>query len=297
MLAELKFTMLKKTENHIAIVQLQPIRLQEYGVGIFPTLPTKSAIKKALKKQLIFVNGQLATTATLIHGNETITFHHSEKTNLSKRLILKLEVVYEDDHLAIINKPAGILVSGNTFKTVDNALSQNLRLSTQPDATQPRPVHRLDYATTGLLLIGKTSSSILALNKLFQNKQVNKEYFAVTIGKMETKGILNFPVDEKEAVSNFEVIEKVSSERFEYLNLVRLFPKTGRRHQLRKHLLELGNPILGDASYNKEGLILKGKGLYLHAFALKFNHPITHKEVHINKDLPSKFKKLFKSIN
>ena len=281
-------------ETHITTPQLKPIRLQEYGVGIFSTLTTKSALKKALKKHLIDVDGQLATSATYIHGNEIITLHQPPKTKPSKELILKLEVVYEDEYLAIINKPAGILVSGNTFKTLDNALTQNLKPSPQPDAIQPRPAHRLDFPTTGLLIIGKTSASILALNKSFENKRIEKEYFAVTIGKMAKTGKIIFPIDEKEAVSNFEVVESLSSKRFEYLNLVRLSPKTGRRHQLRKHLFTMGNPILGDATYYKEGLLLKGKGLYLHAFSLKFVHPITNEIMYFEKELPLKFQKIFK---
>lgn len=286
--------MLKKIETHTATSQSEPIRLQEYGVGIFPTLPSKSALKKALKKQLILVDGHIASTATYIHGNEMITLHQPPKTSLSKKLILKLEVVYEDDHLAIINKPPGILVSGNTFKTVDNALTHNLKPSRQSDAVRPRPIHRLDYPTTGLLIIGKTSSSILALNRLFENKNIEKKYFAVSIGKMAKEGKITFSVDEKEAISNFEVVNTVNSERFKYLNLVQLSPKTGRRHQLRKHLFELGNPILGDATYYKEGLLLKGKGLYLHASYLKFMHPNRNEIVRFEQELPLRFQKIFK---
>lgn len=285
---------LKNTKTHVATSQTEPVRLQEYGVGIFPTLSTKSALKKALKKKLIFVDGQLATTATYIHGNETIAFHTPPEKLHKKELLLKLEVVFEDDYLAVISKPAGILVSGNSFKTIDNALVQNLKQSSQPDAVQPRPVHRLDYATTGLLLIGKTSASILALNKLFEHKQITKTYMAVSIGTMEKEGTISSPVDEKAAVSNFKLLETVSSKRFQYLNLVQLSPKTGRRHQLRKHLSGIGSPILGDPTYYKEGLLLKGKGLYLHAFSLEFVHPISNKKVYFEIKTPSRFRKIFK---
>ncbi len=280
-------------ESHIAVKQKNPIRLQEYGIGIFPTLSTKSALKKALKKKLIYVDGKLGETSTFIHGNEVITFHPSEEKPKQREYILELEVVYEDDYLAIINKPAGILVSGNSFKTVANALNQNLKKSSQADAVSPQPTHRLDYATTGLLLVGKTSASILALNKLFEHKELDKTYFAVAIEKMEKKGIIDIPIDNREALSKFEILKTIASERFQYLNLVKLSPKTGRRHQLRKHLAFLGNPILGDVTYGKEDLILKGKGLYLHAFSLEFVHPFTKEKVRIEKELPAKFKKLF----
>ncbi len=281
------------TISHIAAVQKKPIRLQEYGVGIFPTLATKSALKKALKKQLITVNGNIASTATFIKGNEVITLLQPPIKSPKKALIFKLEIVFEDDYLAVINKPAGIVVSGNSFKTITHALPQNLQKSKQPDAVIPQPVHRLDYATTGLLIVGKTSSTITALNELFEYKEIKKTYFAVTIGKMNLKGTITFSVDDKNAISNFETLKTVPSKRFQHLNLVKLSPETGRKHQLRKHLSALGNPILGDATYGKESLILKGKGLYLHAFSLAFTHPITCKKIYLEKELPLKFSKLF----
>lgn len=270
-----------------------PIRLQEYGVGVFDLVLTKSALKKAIKKELILVNGVVGRTSTFIRGGENIKLIAAPKQPKKKKLVLDLEVVYEDDYLAVINKPAGILVSGNSFKTIANALVQNLSPSKQADAVIPKPVHRLDYPTTGVLLVGKTSSSIILLNKLFEEKKISKTYHAVTMKKMPPKGCITFPVDDKEAVSKYEVLQVVPSKRFEYLNLVKLAPKTGRRHQLRKHLLALGNPILGDSDYALEHLHLKGKGLYLHASMLKFVHPITKKNLVIKCPLPKKFGKLF----
>ncbi|QCX00142.1 RluA family pseudouridine synthase [Aggregatimonas sangjinii] len=279
-------------EVHIATIQSLPVRLQEYGVGIFATVTTKSALKKALKKELIFVDERVATTATFIKGGERIelkAIDNSEKP----RLVLDLEVVFEDEYLAIVNKPAGILTSGNRFKTVANALTQNLLPSAQKDAVSPQPVHRLDYATTGLLAIGKTSSSILALGKLFEARAVVKSYIAVTIGAMETNGTIRLPIDTKEAESHFEVLQTISSKRFGFLNLVKLYPRTGRRHQLRKHSAFSGNPILGDVDYGRPNLILKGKGLYLHAHSLAFRHPFTGIDMLWELPPPMKFGKLF----
>jgi len=282
-----------KKQTHIAILQERPMRLQEYGVGIFHTLSTKSALKKAIKKKLIFVDGKLGETSTFIYGNEVITFQPSEEKSTSRQFQRELEVVFEDEYLAIINKPPGILVSGNAFKTVANALAHNLQKSNLPDAIQPQPVHRLDYATTGLLVVGKTSTSLLALNKLFEHKKIAKTYKAITIGAMNEEGAITDTIDGKEAKSKFKVLKTVPSERFEYLNLVMLSPETGRRHQLRQHLATIGNPILGDATYGKEGAILKAKGLYLHAFSLEFIHPNTGKKMYIEKEIPSKFNSIF----
>jgi 23S rRNA pseudouridine1911/1915/1917 synthase len=204
--------------------------------------------------------------------------------------------LFEDDFLAVIHKPAGILVSGNHFKTVANALVQNLKRSIQPDVTKPQPVHRLDFATTGALLIGKTSSSIIALNKLFEDRSIKKTYYAVTIGNMKSEGSITTEVDEKPCKSNYKVHQTVPSERFGYLNLVELEPFTGRRHQLRQHLSDIGNPILGDKDYAIDHLILNGKGMYLHAYSISFRHPFTNEFMHLKSDLPERFKKIFSSI-
>lgn len=283
------------SETHKVPSLEKPIRLQEYGVGIFKTIPTKSGLKKALKKELILVDGKIATTALFINGNELIELYKKGNDTMFKQFEFDLDILFEDDYLAVIYKPSGILVSGNSFATIDNALLQNITKSTLFDAVRPRPVHRLDYPTSGLLLIGKTSSSIIALNQLFENKEIQKTYHAISIGKMEEKGEINFPVDAKNAFTSYQVLKTVISERFNILNLVELTPKTGRKHQLRKHLLAISNPILGDKEHFIDGLILNGKGLYLHASTLKFEHPFTKEIINVTKELPKKFKKIFPS--
>ncbi|WP_214983444.1 RluA family pseudouridine synthase [Tenacibaculum dicentrarchi] len=281
------------SETHQTPVLEKPIRLQDYAVGIFKTIPTKSGIKKAIKKKLVFVNGKIATTALFINGNEKIELYKISEETTFKQFEFPLEVLFEDDYLAVIYKPAGILVSGNSFATIDNALLQNIKKSPLEDATRPRPVHRLDYPTSGLLLIGKTSSSIIALNKLFEDKKIQKKYHAISIGKIENNGIIDFPIDDKKALTSYKLIKSIISERFKILNLVELSPKTGRKHQLRKHLLAIKSPILGDKEHFLDGFILNGKGLYLHASTLQFEHPFTKKQLIITKELPKKFKKIF----
>lgn len=282
-----------KTETHVVPEKIKPIRLQEYGVGIFTGCPTKSGLKKAIKKQAVQVDGMPASTATYITGGETIQLLNSQKPPPKKKLNFSLDILLEDEHLAVIHKPAGIVVSGNSFKTITHALPGNLQPSKLSDGTTPQPVHRLDLATTGLLLVGKTSSSIRHLNKLFEEKKVQKTYYAVCIRKMDAEGRIVDHVDNKTAASGYRLCKSILSERFDRLNLVELRPETGRRHQLRKHLSSIGNPILGDKEYGKEGLILNGKGLYLHAFSLNFTHPFTGEQVHIEDRLPRKFSKLF----
>ncbi|WP_239986582.1 MULTISPECIES: RluA family pseudouridine synthase [Arenibacter] len=254
---------------------------------------TKSALKKALKKKYITVNDVIATSATLINGGECIKVSVPKEVSPNKKLVFPLKVLFEDDYLAVIHKPAGILVSGNSFKTIANALAQNIQQSNLPDATKPQPVHRLDFATTGILLVGKTSGSIRLLNKMFEDKKIEKTYYAVTIGEMQDQGKINSEIDGKKSISNYEVLECVASKRFGKLNLVKLDPQTGRRHQLRKHLSSIDNPILGDAAYGLENLILSGKGLYLHAYSLNFIHPFTNKQVYLKDEFPERFQKIF----
>ncbi len=281
------------SELHIVPTLEKPIRFQEYAVGIFKTIPTKSGIKKAVKKEIIFIDGILATTSKYIVGREKIELYQLTTENTFKRLKLDIEVLFEDDDLAIVYKPAGVLVSGNKFVTIANALTQNLTKSSKANAVKPQPIHRLDYPTSGVLLVGKTSTAILELSNLFKNKKITKTYFAVTVGKMNSKGNINLKIDNKEAITDYEVQESVPSNRFDFLNLVKLLPKTGRKHQLRIHLSSIKNQILGDKEHGDESLMLNGKGLYLHAYSLKFIHPFTKETVFVSKQLPKKFTKIF----
>lgn len=256
-------------------------------------IPTKSALKKAIKKQYITVDDKIASTATYIKGGESICLSFPNEEGPKKKLLLSLDVLFEDEHLAAVLKPAGVLVSGNQHKTVANALPQTLKRSSLPDASAPQPAHRLDYATTGILLIGKTSSSIRTLNKLFEDKKVDKIYYAVAIGEMSEHGTINSKVDGKESLTKYIVERTVRSERFGALNLVKVQPRTGRRHQIRKHFAGIGHPILGDKEYGKAPLILKGKGLYLHAHSLRFEHPFKKEELYLLANLPERFNKIF----
>lgn len=287
----------EKLETHIPKKQENPIRFQEYGVGIFKTITSKSALKKAIKKELIFINGIVATTAKYISGGEKIELLQNEVNNTLKKVNLDLEILFEDDYLAVIFKPAGILVSGNKFLTIANALAQNLQKSAQHDAIIPKPVHRLDYPTSGLLLIGKTSVTLQKLGELFEEKKIQKTYHTIIIGNTCSGGIINFNIDTKNATTEFNVLQTVKSKRFGALNLVELFPKTGRKHQLRKHLSSIGHQILGDKIYGNSKLILKGNGLYLHASSLTFIHPFTKEKVTVSKGLPKKFTKIFPTIS
>lgn len=264
-------------------------RLSDYAIGIFDTIPTRKGIKKAIKKGAIYVNGAVGQTGTWIVSGDVLVLYDLEE-RLPKTFEFDLLVMFEDDDLAVINKPGGIPVSGNFYKTVQNALPYNLKVTTAVDALRiPRPVHRLDAATCGLVLIAKTKSAHLHLSKQFENKTIQKRYQAIATGKLSLKGRIETPIDEKASITDFETVRVVPSLKNEFLTLVNLYPITGRTHQLRKHLAMLNRPILGDKLYGQEGLILWKKGLFLCAVELNFTHPKTGAATQILIEPPNKF--------
>ena len=285
---------LKNTQHHIVPLLQNRIRIVDYLPGIFTSFSSKSAIKKALKKELISIDDTIATTANLVSGGEKIVIKPDVEKTKKPIVELKLDVFYEDDYLAVVFKPAGITVSGNKYHTLENALDYNLKSSNEVDSlVKPEPVHRLDHPTSGLLLVAKTKEVLIDLNKLFENKQVEKKYVAITIGNMEANGVISSPIEQKDCLTLYKVLKSIKSERFDKLNLVDLTPKTGRKHQLRIHMTQNGNPILGDKEHGIEGLILTRKGLYLHAYELKFLHPKTKELISVKAPIPDKFLKIF----
>lgn len=283
---------MKILHEHIVPPQTGRQRLSDYAPEVFRDfIASKKGIKKLIKKGAFTIDHQAAQTASWIVPGQCIRLLDIAPAT-QKAFLLDLEIVFEDDHLAIINKPGGIPVSGNQFRTIQNALSPKLKPSLQRDKLWlPRPVHRLDAATCGLLLIAKTSKSIIALSRQFEQKEIKKRYRAVVVGKLNQHGLLDAPIKGKKALSRYRCLEHVRSIKNDWLSLVDLFPETGRTHQLRIHLSNAGHPVFGDTLYGKEGHIKKGKGLFLCAVELAFRHPFSGKEQSVSIDPPAKFSK------
>jgi len=279
-------------ESHLVPKLEAPQRLSDYVVGIFQSITSKKGMRKAIDKRLVNINDKTGYTSNYINGGETITLLEEEYQKPKPLSIdLDIEILYQDEHLAVVNKPAGLLVHGNQKVTLANALPLTLERSKEVDfVTTPDPIHRLDYPTSGVLLVGKTRTTITALNKLFEERKVDKVYYAITIGKMKKKSEkIENTIKGKKAITQYEVEKTIDSDKYGALNLVKLMPVTGRRHQLRVHMSELGNPILGDKSYGTEGKISRGKGLYLHAYSIAFEHPKTGNRLLVTKPRPKKF--------
>lgn len=283
-------------ESHHVPSLGERVRLQEYAVGIFRTIVSRKGIKKAIKRGRISVNSDKGKTGDWITGGERIDLLRGG-SHKRPSIHLDLEVLFEDDYLAVVNKPAGILVSGNKRFTVENSLSSLLKRSGEFDALQhPEPIHRLDYPTTGALLIGKTVSVVHSLNQKFESRDIRKTYLAVTCGKMSDSGIIEDLIDGKECRTEFHKLKEISSVRYTCLNLLEVRPITGRRHQIRRHLAGFGFPLFGDATYQPKDGRVAGKGLYLHAHSLQFTHPVTGNKLKVNAPIPKKFLNLFPKL-
>lgn len=279
--------------SHTTLKIESEIRLSDYCLEIFSKyIPSRKGIKKALKREAIYVNGIVGKSGDWVKENQVIELKDLEITP-PLPYDLEFDIVFEDEHFAIINKPAGISVSGNQFNTIQNAIIDKINTSSEPDALKwSRPVHRLDNQTSGLLAIAKTASSIINLSKQFEDRKIIKKYTAIVMGEPSLKGEINIPIENKSSSSSYKTIKTINSLQSKKLSLVELKPYTGRTHQLRIHCAESGFSILGDKLYGPANNILLHKGLFLAATELELTHPKTNKKINFKIQSPSKFNTL-----
>jgi RluA family pseudouridine synthase len=266
--------------------------LQEYAFTVFQTLPTRSALKKAIKKKLLLLNGNPASTSTWIETGQKLELLQDDN---STRKIFKfdLPVIFEDNWIAVIHKPAGIPTSGNYFRTIENALPHNLNKSTELDALRhPLPVHRLDSPTSGILLTAKTKLAQIKLNQDFSDKNIQKIYYALVHGHFSKEYKIEGEVDHKPAQTQARNLKHYQIQGQKY-SLVEAKPLTGRTHQIRIHLESIGHPIVGDEIYGDIAeTYFKNKNLFLFAGGIEFHHPISNKPLKFKIDLPKRFRNL-----
>lgn len=213
-----------------------------------------------------------------------------------------LDIVYEDEDLAIINKSSGLVVHpapGNYEHTLVNALLYRFKKLSDINPHRPGIVHRLDKETSGLLVIAKNNPSHLALAEQFASHSIKRKYIALVKGKMEfDEHIIEVPIGRhafkrKNMSVGFGKNAKYARtyyrtlKRTQEFSLLELEPFTGRTHQIRVHLAFLGHPILGDDKYGKNNEFSR---LALHAQYLRFVHPSSGKSVEFSSDIPKEFK-------
>ena len=268
-------------------------RLGDYLTGVFKTIPSRKGIKKALKRGQILVDGRKGVSGLWVQeGMQVELYERSDAP--PKMLQLSVPVLFEDDHLAIVRKPAGLVVSGNRYRTLFNALPFNLQTSVHPEALPwPLPAHRLDGPTAGLVLVAKSHPCRRALGKLLEERKVLKTYQCIVIGDPPEEQCIDLPLEGKESRTRLRCIKEIQSLRYGKLAWLQVSPETGRTHQIRKHLAQTGYPILGDRLYGPEATRLKGKGLFLAATGLGLDHPITGTPVEVRIDAPQKYYSLW----
>jgi 23S rRNA pseudouridine1911/1915/1917 synthase len=298
-----------KEYNFIAQPGLNKLRLdlllsnfsKENKLGISRTL-----IKEIILKGNVCISGRVVKKPnTKVNEKERVSFFLEEKRPDSiKAEDIKLDIIYEDDSLAVINKPSGMVVHpapGNYEHTLVNAIKNIFTSLSDINPARPGIVHRLDKETSGLLIIAKDNQSHLELASQFAKHKIEREYIAIVKGRVEfDEGVIEVPIarDEykrKNMSVNFSVKSKEAKtyyrtlKRFEDFSLLSLKPITGRTHQLRVHLDFIGHPILGDSKYGKNNKFTR---LALHAKRLKFIHPKTGKLLEFSISLPEEFQAL-----
>ncbi|QVK04897.1 RluA family pseudouridine synthase [Mycoplasma mycoides] len=276
---------------------------------------SRSYIQKLIKEECISVNNQIITNNNfVVKPNSEITITIKDPIldpNLVKNDDIDLDIIYQDDDLLVINKQNNITVHpslNNTNNTIVNALlASDVELSSINGELRPGIVHRIDKQTTGLLIVAKNDKTHKLLSEMFKNHQIYKEYLAIVTGVIKpNKGLIDAPIgrsqidrkkmsvtakNSKQAITTFEVVE-----RFLKNTLVKCQIQTGRTHQIRVHFNYINHPILNDPVYGKKHQEFTDFGQYLHAYKLKFTHPITKKEIELISPLPKEFDDKIKEL-
>lgn len=278
-----------KSYRHIVSTLPEKVRCSDYLIGIFPGLETKNAVKKVLKKGWVTVDGNIAGTGRWIIGGEKIVF--AIKDIPIPVWEKQLTIHYEDEYLAVVEKSAGIPTSGNQFHNLRNALPFNLQPSVIDDALiQPEPVHRLDAATSGLVIVAKTWNARRLLEKKLKYKGIQKEYLAFVQGEINAHTIIHIPIEVKSATTLIKRQSTFLSPTYGKISLISAFPLTGRTHQIRIHLASFDCPILGDKIHNQQNSKMV-RGLMLHAHRLEFYHPIIKEKISVTSPMPRRIRK------
>lgn len=270
-------------------------------------LGTRSRIQRWIEAGAVRVDGRIQKAGTRLRSGQRVTARHIPEriTDLPEPEPLDLDVLYEDDAILVVNKPAGLVVhpaAGHPKGTLVNALLHRWRdLPVHPDGHRCGIVHRLDKNTSGALIVAKTGEALERLCAQFQHRQIKKEYLALVWGRPRQRvgcieaPIARHPVHRKkmavrprgrQAVTRYSVLKE-----FADVSLLRVRPETGRTHQIRVHLASLGHPIVGDIDYARKragrAQIIARQAL--HAARVSLRHPTSGEWVTVRAPLPPDF--------
>lgn len=279
---------------------------------------TRTAAARLLDEGAALVNGKVAAKNYKLRVSDLVTLEMPPvKETETKAENLPLSIVYEDDDIAVIDKPKGMVVhpaAGNEDGTLVNALLYHMgdRLSGIGGEKRPGIVHRIDKDTSGLLVIAKNDFAHTILSEGLKTHSIDREYMAVAIGNFKDDGgTVNKPIgrnprdrkkmavvaDGREAVTHYRV-----AERFHGYTLLALKLETGRTHQIRVHMASIGHPLLGDTVYGGGGTKFEKQqgdllvGQTLHAYRLTLTHPRTGEVMVFESPLPAYFETVLEKL-
>ena len=294
------------------VVDLSDMRLDAYVASKINTL-SRTMVQKLIEDGEILVNGKEKKISYTVQLGDIIEINipKPQETEIKPENI-PLDIIYEDNDIIVVNKPKGMVVhpgNGNSDGTLVNAIMAICKDSLSGIGGKIRPgiVHRLDKDTSGLLIIAKNDIAHINMSNQIKDRQVKKIYIALVRGIVgEDEATINMPIgrstkdrkkmavrkDGKEAITHFKVLK-----RYNKYTLLEIKIDTGRTHQIRVHMSEIGYPVVGDMVYSKGKNEFKIEGQMLHAKSLDFKHPITGKKMHLETELPRYFKDILDKLD
>jgi 23S rRNA pseudouridine1911/1915/1917 synthase len=302
---------IKKEHSFVVEDEAKGERFDVYLRAKLPDL-SRERIKNLIEEGFILVEGKSVKPSYKLKGGEQVLVRIPvEKEYSLQPKEVPFEILYEDEDLAVVYKPAGIVVHpapGHLNDTLVHGLLLKLRsLSGVGGELRPGIVHRLDKETSGVMLVAKNDFAHKKLTQDFKERRVEKEYLAIVYGRLTQKeGTLDFPIgrhpvqrkkmavvkEGRQALTKYKVLKL-----FKKATLVLAKPVTGRTHQLRVHFSHIGHPILGDPIYG--GLkpdVPRPERLMLHAYRISFEHPRTGAHLTFTKDPPEDFEGYLKLL-
>ncbi len=276
-------------------------------LSVFVENSSRNSIQKLIESGNVLVNGEPTNKKYKVSADDEIIMRTGELKPLdAEPENIPLDIVYEDEHLLVVNKPRGMVVHpapGNYTGTLVNALLYHCKdsLSGINGILRPGIVHRIDKDTSGLLIVAKNDKAHLGLAEQIKEHSFTREYNAVIVGHLkEQSGTVSAPIgrnpkdrkkmcvtqtNSKNAVTHYNVIEEYNGYSHVELKL-----ETGRTHQIRVHMAHLGHPVAGDFVYGNDKKSSYLNGQCLHAIKIGFVHPITQEYLEFTSDLPDYFK-------